>query len=219
MSSPPGGLSRLVTGLLTCGTTGWPWSTGHRIAQEAARGGARTHRPCEVDSSTGSLPARCADRPTGAPLLSGRPPRPSVANRESNGRFCKNASLLAKSLTFVSEVQPSHTCGTSIAPLSSGLPTFPLNVDPSQLILQFSKRANSMRVSNMRLQSVIGVSFSGSLHLPRLPVSTASKRQPLSHFGVSPCSLSCCLLVLKISELAARCQHLAEELANRLRVV
>ena len=133
----------------------------------------------------------------GAPLLSGRPPRPSVANRESNGRFCKNASLLAKSLTFVSEVQPSHTCGMSVAPLSSGLPTFPRNVDPSKQILKFSKRANSMRVSKVRLQSVIGVSFSGCLYLPRLPVSTASKRQTLSHFGISLCSLSCCLLVLK----------------------
>ena len=134
-------------------------------------------------------------------------------------QFAKNAPLSAKSFTFVSDVQPSHTCGMSIAPLSSRLPTFSQNVDPSQLILQFSKRANGVRVSKVRFQSVIGVSFSGSLHLPRLAVPTASKRPTLSHFGVSPCSLSRRLLGFKTGVLARRGEYSEEKLANGLRVV
>ena len=146
--------------------------------------------------------------------------RRAVARKGGNAHSQNNAPLFAESLSFVFAVQPSHTCGMSIAPLSSRLPTFPqTKIDPSQLILQFSKRANGVRVSKVRLQSVIGVSFPGSLHLPRLPVPTASKRPTLSHFGVSPCSLSRRLLVLKTGELAGRGQHFAEKLANGLRVV
>ena len=179
---PPGGLGRLVTG-----------------SPRRLRGEVRGHT--DPAKSTAQLGASQPGARTDRLEILFSPVAPRVrpfASRGSNGRFCKNASLLAKSLTFVSEVQPSHTCGMSVAPLSSGLPTFPRNVDPSQLLLKFSKRANSMRVSTVRLQSVIGVSFSGSLHLPRLPVSIASKRPTRSHFGVSPCSLSCCLLVSKI---------------------
>ena len=134
-------------------------------------------------------------------------------------RCSKNAPLLAKSFTFVSDVQPSHTCGMSIAPLSSRLLTFPQNVHTSLLKRQFSNRANGVRVSEVRLQSVIGVSFSGSLHLARLPVPTASKRPPLSHFGISRRSLSRRLLVLETGELAGRGRNLVEKLANGLRVV
>ena len=131
----------------------------------------------------------------------------------------KSAPLLAKSFTFVSEVQPSHTCGMSIAPLSSRLPTFPQKFDPSQLIFQFSKRANGVRVSKVRLQSVIGLAFSMQLEPPAEGDEESLEARPLSHFGVSPCSLSRHLLVLKTGELAGRGQHFAEKLANALRVV
>ena len=134
-------------------------------------------------------------------------------------QFAKNVSLPTKSFTFVSDVQPSHTCGTSIAPLSSRLPTFPQNVDPSQLILQFSKRANGVRVSKVRLQSVIGLPFLMQLEPAAEGDEGSLKKRPLSHFGVSPCSLSRRLLVLKTGELAGRGQHFAEKLANGLRVV
>ena len=136
----------------------------------------------------------------GVHFLNTVPLEPRLANGRTGSRaqrrgapiahYGKSAPLLAKSLTFVSEVQPSHTYGMSIAPLSSRLLTFPQNLYPSLLKRQFTKRANGVRVSDVRLQSVIGVSFSGSLHLARLPVPTASGRPPLSHFGVSPRSLS-----------------------------
>ena len=69
----------------------------------------------------------------GAGGEAGRPERKGAPTAQ----FTKNAPLSTKSFTFVFAVQPSHTCGTSIAPLSSRLPTFPQNFDPSQLILQF----------------------------------------------------------------------------------
>ena len=157
------------------------------------------------------------------------PLEPRLANEGTGSRaqrrgapmahYGKSAPLLAKSFTFVSEVQPSHTCGTSIAPLSSGLPTFPLNVDPSQLILQFSKRANSMRVSKVRLQSVIGLAFLMQLEPAAEGDAGSLEKKPLSYFGVSPCSLSRRLLVLKTGVLARRGQTFAEKLANGLRVV
>ena len=112
----------------------------------------------------------------------------------------RNAPLLVKSFTFVCGVQPSHTSGMSFPPLSSRLPTFPPNFDPSQLILQFSKRANGVRVSKVRLQSVIGFAFFMQLEPPAEGDEGSLKKIPLSHFGVSPCSLSRRLLVLKIGE-------------------
>ena len=128
--------------------------------------------------------------------------------QKSHIRWMTGAS---PTLTFVSDVQPSHTCGMSIAPLSSRLPTFSQNVDPSQLILQFSKRANGVRGSNVRFQSVTRVTFSPSPALPWALHAAASKQPPLSHFGISRCSLSGRSLVFKTGQLAKRCQDFAEK--------
>ena len=157
------------------------------------------------------------------------PFEPRLANGRTGGRperrgaptaHCgKSAPLLAKNFSCVFAVQPSHTCGMSIAPLSSRLPTFPQNVDPSQLILQFSKRANGVRVSKVRLQSVIGLAFSMQLEPPAEGDEESLEARPLSHFGVSPCSLSRRLLVLKTGKLVGRGRTFVEKLANGLRVV
>ena len=156
------------------------------------------------------------------------PLEPRLANGRTGSRaqrsgapmahYRKSAPLLAKSFTFVSEVQPSHTYGMSIAPLSSRLLTFPQNLHPSLLKHKFSNGANGVRVSDVRFQSVLGLAFLMQLEPGAGRDAESLKKRPLSHFGVSPRSLSRRLLVFKSVVLARRTLNYKEKLANGLRV-
>ena len=95
------------------------------------------------------LPGVSQQSSKGFPVVSQESPSavgaPTGERKDGGGRrrgaptaHCgKNAPLLAKSFTFDSEVQPSHTYGMSIAPLSSRLLTVPQNLHPSLLKRQF----------------------------------------------------------------------------------
>ena len=76
-----------------------------------------------------------------------------------------------------------------------------------------------MRVSNLRLQSVIGLAFGMLLEPGAGRDAESLKKRPLSHFGVSSRSLSRRLLGFKICVLARRGKDFAEKWANGLRVV
>ena len=149
------------------------------------------------------------------------PLEPRLANGRTGSRaqrrgapmahYGKSAPLLTKSFTFVSEAQPSHTYGMSIAPLSSRLLTFPQNLHTSLLKHKFSNRANGVRVSDVRLQSVIGVAFLMQLEPGAGRDAESLKKIPLSHFGISPRSLSRRLLGFKSGVLARRGEDFAEK--------
>ena len=99
----------------------------------------------------------------------------------------------------------------SIAPLSSRLLTFPQNLHTSLLKRQFSNRANGVRVSDVRLQSVIGVAFLMQLEPGAGRDAESLKKRPLSHFGVSPRSFSRRSLGFKSGVLVRRGEDFPEK--------
>ena len=79
--------------------------------------------------SPSSLPAVFQRFPNSFSGVSQAPPEPRKRSRPARIEdSLKNAPLLTKSFTFVSEVQPSHTYGMSCTPLSSRLLGFKICV-------------------------------------------------------------------------------------------